>query len=701
MKNLTNDDLITEMQLNENTYDRNRVTKTLGSKPKQLYTKTTDKMIKEYQDEMEYNRQEGLRSDSFKALLLNKPVLTDLEPVKTEEYFNELAEKRKDLSIQRNILLKEYEDKKNELFLLESKGEDEKMDSLQEEIFKKRNILVFKKKREFINKLEEDIEEYNNRIRDINAQYENDKAEYRRYDQENKNKLAEYKQSINNTNNTYIREQTPGESDEDYQKYIQEVTKPLNPDAIKKIADYDQLKTLKINFANIFNTSSSKRLALVEDTIASLQASGDDIIYVTNTNWPKIQKKIMDTYGFDNINLNEPRKVVKIILDILNIPVIGISSAISSSSSSSRLTKEEEEEEEGKHDKKEEDDMYIGVIKIDDRKDKKDNRNLADVTTYYAIILRDRRLTGKTRDGDDKYEDIKYLGISTSGKKGTFKTVHPLYSTFKDDINIDTFEKQEDSDEIRAIEYWKLSDFNGNDQLFSNFKKKFFDNDGFAKTTSGFAKVERDQYEPYRKSHTLTYSKWKKEHTAPGKKTPSSGAPNTEARQNWKKTFVDVPAPLVGAGISIPKHDKIIKFGNVLLLYDRLIKHNMLSVKKKGGGNIENFKNVRVSDKFVDIITGAINKQNINDIYNELNEDEQQLYNILVQISGIHKYVKIPAPNVKFLKDKLKLIEGEIEAGNDNVIEELADILNKMVIVKLITKTQAIKHFYKYDTYNK
>jgi len=297
--------------------------------------------------------------------------------------------------------------------------------------------------------------------------------------------------------------------------------------------------------------------------------------------------------------------------------------------------------------------------------------------SWYAIII--------------KHDNNRYVGASQSGQKGSF-IVRPGFSTFSDPNYVDTFVKQDRNDEKDGnktvpIDFWTVNDFNNNVAVFKKFKATLFTNTGELKKTIYSKTIDKDNN---MKLDNEPVYKWitgkKKDYKEPG----------SLKRSEWKQKNVETKQPVIGAGISIPQHDKIIKFGNVLLLYDRLIKHNMLSVKKKGGGNIENFKNVRVSDKFVDIITGAINKQNINDIYNELNEGEQQLYNILVQISGIHKYVKIPAPNIKFLKDKLKLIEGEIEAGNDNVLDDLYDILNKMVIVKVITKKQAIEHYNKY-----
>jgi transcriptional regulator of heat shock response len=50
---------------------------------------------------------------------------------------------------------------------------------------------------------------------------------------------------------------------------------------------------------------------------------------------------------------------------------------------------------------------------------------------------------------------------------------------------------------------------------------------------------------------------------------------------------------------------------------------------------------------------------------------------------------------IEKLKEKLKVIEGEISSGNNNekLLTELLDILNKLSHLGVITRPQANKHF--------
>jgi hypothetical protein len=86
-------------------------------------------------------------------------------------------------------------------------------------------------------------------------------------------------------------------------------------------------------------------------------------------------------------------------------------------------------------------------------------------------------------------------------------------------------------------------------------------------------------------------------------------------------------------------------------------------------------------------------KADISSDYIELSPVDLEIYSALMELSGLHKILKVPKPNIKVYKDKLKVIVGEIEAGNDNLDDELKDCLNKLVALKAITKTEAKRYF--------
>jgi hypothetical protein len=121
---------------------------------------------------------------------------------------------------------------------------------------------------------------------------------------------------------------------------------------------------------------------------------------------------------------------------------------------------------------------------------------------------------------------------------------------------------------------------------------------------------------------------------------------------------------------------------------------------------VEYLPNVTVSDNFVDIIYSMTkNKQPSKETITSLSTDEQHLLDTLLHISGI-KSASVSSNKddiIKELKDKLRLVEGQIKAGNDNplVKEELKDIIKKLYlynVVSLKNSKEYLKQFEKYIT---
>jgi hypothetical protein len=79
-------------------------------------------------------------------------------------------------------------------------------------------------------------------------------------------------------------------------------------------------------------------------------------------------------------------------------------------------------------------------------------------------------------------------------------------------------------------------------------------------------------------------------------------------------------------------------------------------------------------------------------------KDELMIYDNLIVQSGLNKSKKIPTTieqTSQEMKDRLGLIVGEIEAGNSNkkLLEELHELLFKMVRIYLISKSAASNYY--------
>ncbi len=155
---------------------------------------------------------------------------------------------------------------------------------------------------------------------------------------------------------------------------------------------------------------------------------------------------------------------------------------------------------------------------------------------------------------------------------------------------------------------------------------------------------------------------------------------------------------IVGYGLKPESIPDICHFGKNIILLKKLYYNNILSVKNKKMHAIEYFTNVKVSDNFVDVILQMCKNSKPNT--NDLTQDEKQLLDTLLHVCGIKSSANSSKKDdvVHELKNKFKLVEGQLRAGNNNplVIKELKDILKKLTLynaVSLKNSKEYLKQF--------
>jgi hypothetical protein len=131
-------------------------------------------------------------------------------------------------------------------------------------------------------------------------------------------------------------------------------------------------------------------------------------------------------------------------------------------------------------------------------------------------------------------------------------------------------------------------------------------------------------------------------------------------------------------GYGLEKIQEYKNLGKLLLNVHKLYYKNILSLKHHNKLSIAGLKNIKVSDKFVKLIMGLIDNiiPTIQEI-NLLSIPEKQLYDRVIYLSNLNKSVPhTHDKTINDLKKRLKLIEGEIEAGNNN-----PNLLSELYIV--------------------
>ena len=113
-------------------------------------------------------------------------------------------------------------------------------------------------------------------------------------------------------------------------------------------------------------------------------------------------------------------------------------------------------------------------------------------------------------------------------------------------------------------------------------------------------------------------------------------------------------------------------------------------------------KNVEVSDNFVKLIIAIYRGEDINLYFSKLKQGEKDLYIQLLHVAGIHNSTygsgiekEDRQQLIEALKERLSLIEGEIEAGNNSnkLKSELKNILDKLVSLRALKYSAGRKHY--------
>jgi len=138
----------------------------------------------------------------------------------------------------------------------------------------------------------------------------------------------------------------------------------------------------------------------------------------------------------------------------------------------------------------------------------------------------------------------------------------------------------------------------------------------------------------------------------------------------------------VGFGIKLEKIPDKVTFGKLVLLLNKLYYKNILAVKHHNMVSIAGLKNTKVSEKFVKIVMGMVDKihPTVTEV-NGLSVPEKQLYDRLIHLAGLNKMIPhTQDKTVTDLKKRMKLIEAEMSAGNNSpiLLQELYVIVHSL-----------------------
>jgi hypothetical protein len=155
----------------------------------------------------------------------------------------------------------------------------------------------------------------------------------------------------------------------------------------------------------------------------------------------------------------------------------------------------------------------------------------------------------------------------------------------------------------------------------------------------------------------------------------------------------------MSGGVQTKEYPSLIRFGTIHISPSKLYYHNILAIKNGLRRNYVGITEQKVSDALASIILKIVDGGNVkkNDLH-VLTPTDRQIYDKLMMMSGLHKiHDHTFDESSKNMKARLRLIEGEISAGNDNkdLLKESHQLLNSLARSHVISAYAAAKH-YKY-----
>jgi len=482
-------------------------------------------------------------------------------------------------------------------------------------------------------KLYEEINVLKEEIKNEDEKQEAYDAIVNKVSQTNKLRISKHKDILNTLNSgAFNMEQAQGESEQEYLNRLNDQADTPYTENLLFGAVIDNIEKFKKNFKDI--TTNMSIIELVLNKLSSEEK------FLVNKYWGNIRRRLLNAYGYNNKSVTDDdyyETINKLLSETENKPV-------------------QERKRENKPVQEEEGEIEIAENIAGDKNVEKKNIMIQQLGNVLKI----------NNDSNDNEIYIK-LGLLTT-PKGTEKIIlislndeEGTYNILLDPSsnvhiaenireNVITFRKLEVLLEIPTKDILE--------QLFNIKEKRNFSNKAWDNLSNEF--------------------------TLEAKTRPVSLKDKALSKN------------LIGWGINNIEIPKIVDFGDVKILLNKLYYKNLLVVKNKKGNAILGFLVQKVSDKFVENIMKMIKGEKItkNDI-NTLPLNEIELYDRLLIIAKLHKNHDNNVENtIKKIKERISIIEGEIEAGNNNLIllEELRVLLSKLVNFGVLDKKESIKH---------
>ena len=555
-----------------------------------------------------------------------------------------------------------------------------------------------------LKKKEMDYNYLNQEIRNNDRKALENQAEEERIKKINREKIEVWKNKLKALNTGVFNvEQFQGETEEDYLKRIGDLAgTPFDEARLLEEAELENIKDMQKNLKEIIRDDT-----IINNVVKHYDSKTNDRFQI-NKIWKILKEKFLKIYGFDNKNVSED-DITEFLNDRLYYHKFGVEKVSGSEDNENKKVSEglpqsflkEQKEEEQEQAEQEDNNEYENNEQEEEEnnEDEDDNNNFGFGEYGREEDEEEEEQQGgfeEAKEEEEKQGEIKFdyndnddsNTISIQKKKilkngGTVS--NKIYLKFGDDSRTYVRQKQKimasltgDENSFYVLDF-KLTI---NSPEKNNYKNPYF---YFVK----YLQLTKEEIKNIL-GGALTFLNVK------------ALLSTTKAERQLKRVPVPGSVSETAWGWGISNKEKIpkglVNFGKVKINLDKLYYDNNLIVKFNNGLSILGFPNVpNISDAFVQIIVKLIkNKDLTKSDFKQLPTNEQNILNELIYLGGFHKnYFNTSENQINELKKRLELIEGEIEAGNNNkeLLPELQKILYKLSFLKVITKGQAHNHY--------
>lgn len=696
--------------------------------------KTLTKDIKDIEEEIEKTKNDFKTQKTYESKLkINEEFfINQIEKIETEikkneqkikdnnKLFYQVKKNDPERKSKKRELIQQNEEYRKKIDELNSEKE-KKIDSIDEidnNFTKNLGLLTDIKKRykELIDlkkQLSRDFKITEVEINNKKAELEQAENELTTAKKENKKLIDEYSSELKRVNfGSFNVDKIGNETDEEYLKRLTTNAQiPFDNSTTKTLSDIERNNTFKENLKSLFQSE-----AYIEQILNHFKTTNDHFIFIFNQYFNLFKEDYLKVYGYDNKSiLASPEEFINLVENFCQAGDDGKPELITPS-------KEIQQRQNVSSN-----DLVLSKLKrIENLIDPTVNLSYEEKVNELLQLEQQPNLTG-----EQQFKKVALEGVKP--EQEVRQKIANFMAGFQDNGKVLKLEDPVDSTNTRFIRYFN-TDFDEGD-----FVER--DNNGEIINRTGTIKFKRTKEKPIiLMSETGNLGSYK-ELSSNKNESPSVyknllvsflklnakdiqnlfGQKSTInlSKENLQK-IIDVlqiqpttiqgnpevinrknprvkDYPKFGYGIKDETPDYV-EFGKYVLLLKKLFLKNVLSLQKKNHQKIAGFKNYNVSNEFVNIIMKILKKDNIttSDIAN-LKIGEKELLDNLLTVCELNKKIITGSgvETISKIKDQLKLIEGQIEAGNNNPImkDELYKTLFKLVNFGAITEKQARTHY--------